>query len=96
MLPTRFRATAPVMLNGTVYRVIETPALQRVVQEWSASYWMPSLLPLFRVGDAMLATPEQLRRFGVPVSDWTATPVGTWHGGPPSPTDDATGAADHA
>jgi hypothetical protein len=67
------------MLNGTLYRVIETPTTQRVVQEWTSEYWIPSLLPLFRVADAMIATPEQLRRVGVPVSDWLATPNGLWH-----------------
>lgn len=66
------------MLNGTIYRVIESPAAQRIVQEWVASGWMPSLLPLYRVADAMLATPAQLRRADVPASEWQATPLGTW------------------
>ncbi|MBC7895855.1 MAG: hypothetical protein H7066_10590 [Cytophagaceae bacterium] len=82
-------ATAPVMLDGMLYRVLAFESEQRFVQEWSHGYWMPSLLPLYRVGDAMIATTEHLRRLGVPEADWHGS-RGRW---PDRPRDDATPSA---
>lgn len=64
-----YRPGAPVLFQGRVYRVLESSAGQRVVQEWSAGYWMPSLLALFELRDARVASANDLAVHQVPASD---------------------------
>jgi hypothetical protein len=63
-----------VLLADRIYRVLESGAGQRVVQEWTSGYWMPSLVPLFELQDGRLASPEDLARHRVPMSE-DALPV---------------------
>ena len=67
------RLTAPVIHGGHLYRVIESAAGQCVLQEWCAGYWMPSLLPLYELNDARLATERDLAERQVPIADRLAT-----------------------
>lgn len=66
MVLATYRADAPVVHAGRVYRVLESNAGQRVVQEWASGYWMPSLLPLFELRDARMATTHDLVLHRVP------------------------------
>jgi hypothetical protein len=66
------------LLTGVIYRILESAALQREVQEWSGRYWLPSLLPVHRLAAAPAAPAEVLAAAGIPRSDWTAWPNRTW------------------
>jgi hypothetical protein len=73
-----YRAGAPVVHAGRVYRVLESSAGQRVVQEWTSGYWMPSLLPLFELQDARMASPHDLAVHQVPVTESARSVPTAW------------------
>lgn len=60
----------PIELEGVLYRVLLRHEMQFEVEEWSGRYWVPSTLPLYRIGDGMIASARVLAAAAVPPSDW--------------------------
>jgi hypothetical protein len=68
----------PFLLGSVICRTSTDHTEQVEVQEWVRAYWLPSLIPAYRIADRTPAPRELLEARGIPADDWYGHPPRHW------------------